>query len=76
MTAKQTPTSASSSHAHEGARPVPSTSDIHLTACPQCGAPAEMINHATLTSTDGPVDMVRINCVARHWFLIAAGTLS
>jgi hypothetical protein len=34
----------------------------------RCGLPAEVEDQCTMASTDGPVDCVRINCPAGHWF--------
>ncbi len=42
---------------------------LELTACPQCGAPAEVDDLGTSASTGGPVSVVRVACVRRHWFL-------
>jgi len=73
MATKQSPASASTS------RPIGTlwqirwdTGDVHVTACPECDAPAELTHYATLASTDGPIDMVRITCPAKHWFLMTA----
>ncbi|MCX6462853.1 MAG: hypothetical protein NTW05_04570 [Pseudonocardiales bacterium] len=35
--------------------------------CPRCGAPAEVVDRFDLTSTDGPVGHVRLQCARRHW---------
>jgi hypothetical protein len=40
--------------------------------CPECGAPAEVIDEGTVASTDGLITMVRTLCVRRHWFLLPA----
>ena len=40
-----------------------------LTSCPDCGAPAEVIDRFALPSTDGPVEHVRTYCLRRHWFM-------
>jgi hypothetical protein len=44
---------------------------LRTTACPQCGAPAEVVAEGGVESTEGPVGMVRVRCVERHWFLMA-----
>jgi hypothetical protein len=49
--------------------------DSRLTACPECGAPAEVVPEGEADSTDGPVELVRVWCVDRHWFLLAADSL-
>lgn len=35
-----------------------------LTACPDCGAPAEVVDRYTLASTSGPVEHIATACVA------------
>ncbi len=42
------------------------TRDLELTACPECGAPAEVTERYEVASTAGPVAMRRTSCVARH----------
>jgi hypothetical protein len=44
--------------------------DMRLTTCPECGATAEVLDEGTVSSTDGPLRHVRIQCVRRHWFLM------
>lgn len=39
-------------------------------ACPQCGAPAVIEARASLASTAGPLDHVKVRCLDRHWFLM------
>ncbi len=41
-------------------------------ACPECGRPATVVDRFNLTSTDGPIEHVRISCPGRHHFLTAA----
>jgi hypothetical protein len=43
---------------------------MDTTTCPECGAPAEVIDRFALESTDGPIEHVRVQCVVRHWFLL------
>jgi hypothetical protein len=40
-----------------------------LAGCPECGAPAEVVDRFELTSTAGPVEHVELMCVRRHWFV-------
>jgi hypothetical protein len=51
------------------------TADLELLACPGCGAPAEVVDRFVLPSTDGPVEHLKIGCVTRHWFTVAADRL-
>lgn len=44
-------------------------------ACPECGAAAEVVPEGCAESTDGPVELVRLWCIERHWFLLAADSL-
>ena len=43
---------------------------MRLTTCPGCDAVAEVLDAGTVHSTDGPVQLVRVQCVRRHWFLM------
>ena len=36
--------------------------------CPRCDLPANIVDRFSLTSTDGPVNHVKIVCVGGHWF--------
>jgi hypothetical protein len=49
--------------------------ESRLIACPECGAPAEVVPQGWADSTDGPVELVRVWCVERHWFMLAADSL-
>jgi hypothetical protein len=49
---------------------------LTLTTCPECGAVAEVIDEGCVGSTGGAVRMVRVNCVRRHWFLMAEDGLA
>jgi hypothetical protein len=49
--------------------------ETRFSACPECGATAEVVPEGCADSTDGPVEMVRVRCVERHWFLMAADSL-
>jgi hypothetical protein len=41
---------------------------LQLTICPDelCQLPAEITDRFVLASTDGPIEHVRVHCVARH----------
>jgi hypothetical protein len=54
---------------------VESTS-LRIAGCPECGAPAEVISEGLVASTDGPIELVRVRCVHRHWFLMPADRLA
>ena len=45
---------------------------LDLVVCPDCAAPAEVVDRFTLAGTDGPVEHVKVACLARHWFLLPA----
>lgn len=46
------------------------TTSLDTTSCPQCGAVAEVLDRSVVESTDGPVELARIACLARHHFLL------
>jgi hypothetical protein len=48
---------------------------LWVTGCPECEAPAEVIDEGTVTSTDGLLTVVRTLCARRHWFLLPADRL-
>jgi len=47
-----------------------------LISCPDCGAPAEITESFRLPSTDGPVELIVVQCVAGHYFRMAADRLA
>ncbi len=49
---------------------------LDTTTCPGCGAVAEVTERLVLESTEGPVEHARVVCVARHWFLLPAASLT
>ncbi len=49
---------------------------IETTSCPQCGAPAEVLDRDVLESTDGPVEHARVVCIARHRFHLPVAHLA
>jgi hypothetical protein len=36
--------------------------------CPECDLPARIVDRFTLTSTDGPLEYLKIICLGGHWF--------
>jgi hypothetical protein len=49
---------------------------MEMTTCPECGAPAEVRSRTVWESTAGPIEHIRIECVARHWFLMSVASLA
>ena len=49
---------------------VEESSGLTLVACPDCGATAEVEWQSTEHSTGGPLVLVKIRCLNRHWFLM------
>jgi hypothetical protein len=49
---------------------------MELTTCPECGAVAEVRGRSVWESTAGPVEHIRVECVARHWFLMSVASLA
>jgi hypothetical protein len=43
---------------------------MDLTRCPECAAPAEVVDRHVLESTDGPIEHARVRCVDRHVFFL------
>jgi hypothetical protein len=52
-----------------------SRGDLDLVVCPECAAPAEVVDRYALPSTDGPVEHVKVQCLSRHWFVLPAAAL-
>jgi hypothetical protein len=52
-----------------------SRGDLDLVVCPECAAPAEVVDRYVLPSTDGPVEHVKVQCLGRHWFVLPAAAL-
>jgi hypothetical protein len=44
--------------------------EMDLTRCPECWAPAEIVDRDVLHSTDGPIEHARVRCVERHVFFL------
>jgi hypothetical protein len=51
------------------------TSAASLVDCPACNLPAEIVDRFTLYGVPRPVELVKIVCVARHWFTVPTDTL-
>lgn len=49
--------------------------ELDLMVCPECGAPAEVLDRFALGGTDGPLEHVKIRCLLRHWFLMPAAAV-
>jgi hypothetical protein len=51
------------------------TAPLDLVVCPECGAPAEIVDRFTLPSSHGDVEHAKVLCLMRHWFLLATASL-
>jgi hypothetical protein len=51
------------------------SASVSLSACPECGLPAEITERFSLSSTDGPVEHVALACVDGHHFRMPADRL-
>ena len=49
--------------------------ELDLVVCPECAAPAEVVDRFALPSTEGPVEHVKVQCLSRHWFLLPEAAL-
>jgi hypothetical protein len=49
--------------------------ELDLVPCPQCAAPAEVVDRFDLPGTDGPVTHVKVQCLHRHWFTTVASAV-
>ncbi|HEX5812480.1 MAG TPA: hypothetical protein VFY38_10285 [Pseudonocardia sp.] len=49
--------------------------ELDLVVCPECAAPAEVVDRYVLPSTDGPVQHVKVQCLSRHWFVLPTAAL-
>jgi hypothetical protein len=49
---------------------------LTIVGCPECHQPAEVLDRFALESTDGPVEHVRLGCLARHHFLMPVEALT
>jgi hypothetical protein len=49
---------------------------MDLTTCPECGNAAEITSRDVFESTDGPIEHVKVVCVALHWFVLPVASLA
>ena len=56
-------------------RSVETRDELDLVVCPECAAPAEVVDRFALPSTDGPVEHVKVACLMQHRFLLPAAAL-
>jgi hypothetical protein len=49
---------------------------LEYRGCPECGAPALMPSRGYLASTDGTVELMKIQCADGHWFLLPTDRLA
>jgi hypothetical protein len=52
--------------------PCPETTSHEELLCPACGDVVEVDWRDWADSTSGPVEIVRIRCANRHWFMMLA----
>lgn len=52
--------------------PRPLVTTLELVSCPECQAAAKVEWRETVESTGTPVELVKIMCLNRHWFLMPA----
>jgi hypothetical protein len=49
---------------------------LDTTVCPECGQLAEIQWREVTDSTDGPVELAKVMCSQRHWFLLPVASLA
>ena len=49
---------------------------MDLTRCPECAEPAEIQWRRVAESTGGPLELAKVFCVRRHWFLLPVAMLA
>lgn len=49
---------------------------LDLAACPECAAPAEIVDRFVLDSTDGPIEHAIVLCALRHRFTVIVERLA
>ena len=43
---------------------------LRTTFCPECGSIAEIEWSELMISTSGPIELVKIRCILKHWYLM------
>jgi hypothetical protein len=43
---------------------------VKLVNCPECNAPAEVLDEFEFDSTDGPISHAKVLCVLEHQFMV------
>jgi hypothetical protein len=51
------------------------TFTLGIVECPECAAPAEIVDRFVLESTDGPIEHAIVLCVLRHRFTVLVARL-
>lgn len=46
--------------------------ELDLVGCPECAAPAEVVDRFDLPGTSGPVPHLTVRCLHRHRFTVTA----
>lgn len=46
--------------------------ELDVVGCPECAAPAEVVDRFDLPSTSGPIAHVQVQCLHRHRFTMTA----
>jgi hypothetical protein len=49
---------------------------MELTACPECGQVATIVERHVLESTDAPIEHAKVRCVTGHWFFLPVARLA
>jgi hypothetical protein len=49
---------------------------MELTTCPECGAPAAILERRVLDGTDAPIEHAKVRCVTGHWFFLPVAHLA
>ena len=49
---------------------------LEIVGCPECAAPAEVVDRFVLESTDGPIEHAIVTCPERHRFTVLVERLA